>query len=360
MEPGTLAEQMESCGVGGTAPIRILAVIPGDGSGSSMIFARRQVRSLSGLGVETRVFFVEKRLQPWQVARAARKLRSVVREFRPDIVHAHYGTVTSFLCACVTRRPLVITFRGSDLNRHGSVSSVRYLVAFALSQLSTLRARRVICVSPQLRDRLWWAGEIAAVLPSGVDLGLFQPQSQNDARGVLGWEQPTPTVLFNGGYDPQAKGLPLVYEAVARTEAKIGPVRLVVLNGNVSPDRMPLYLNAADCLLLASPHEGSPNIVKEALACNLPVVAVDVGDVAERLAGVEPSAIVPRNPHGMASALAEILTRRGRSNGREKLAKCSEEYVAGELLRIYGEVIRARKPNSAAVPAVKSDLAGLI
>ena len=321
-----------------------------------MIFARRQVRSLAQLGVEIRSFFLTDRMHPWQLVRSARKLRSVIREFRPDIVHAHYGTVTSFLCACVTRTPQVITFRGSDLNRQGSVPPLRYMIASTLSQLSTFRAARVICVSRQLRARLWWKSAKATVLPSGVDLNLFKPQLQIDARRALGWDPQVPIVAFNGGYDPRAKGLALVEDSIARTKLKIGQVRLVLLNGDISPDSMPLYLNAADCLVLASQHEGSPNIVREALACNLPVVSVDVGDVAERLTDVEPSAIVPRDPEAMGLALAEILTKRLRSNGREKLAKCSAAYIAGELLRIYGEVIGARTPNSAAMPAVKSDV----
>lgn len=327
-----------------------------------MIFARRQVRSLCELGLEVRIFFFENRMQPWAVVRAARKLHTVIHEFRPDIVHAHYGTVTSFMCACVTPVPLVTTFRGSDLNRHGSVSRVRHLMGLTLSQLSILRTTRVICVSRQLRDLLWWGRKCALVLPSGVDLGLFKPQSRENARRALGWDQERPTVVFNGGYDPMAKGVTLVKDSIGRAEAKIGHVRLIVLNGNVSPDRVPLYLSAADCLVLASEHEGSPNIVRESLACNLPIVSVNVGDVAERLTGVEPSAIVPRNAEAMACALAHILKRRLRSNGREKLARCSEAYVAGQLLRIYADAIRARTPNSSAAAAIKTnaDVPGLI
>ena len=350
---------MESRSVSTTTPMRVLAVIPGNGEGSSMIFARRQVHSLSELGLELRIFFLENRMHPRQVVRAARKLRAIVDGFKPDIVHAHYGTVTSFVCACVTRTPLVITFRGSDLNRHAAVPRVRYLIALALSQLSTLRATRVICVSRQLRGRLWWDRNRATVLPSGVNLTLFKPQPHEDARSVLNWEQQTPAVVFNGGYNPHAKGLALAIESIARAQAKIGRVRLILLDGRIPPERVPVYLNAADCLLVASEREGSPNIVKEAMACNLPVVSVDVGDVAERLAGVEPSTIAPRDPEAMGSALVQILTKRERSNGREKLMECSEEYVAGELLKIYDDITRGEcrvRGHSSPIPMSRPDL----
>jgi glycosyltransferase involved in cell wall biosynthesis len=97
--------------------------------------------------------------------------------------------------------------------------------------------------------------------------------------------------------------------------------------------------------VLASEQEGSPNIIKEALACNLPIVAVDVGDVAERLAGTAPSRIVARSPAAMGDALVEILRIGGRSNGREKIAQLSEEYIPEQLRSIYMEI--AERPATA-------------
>jgi teichuronic acid biosynthesis glycosyltransferase TuaC len=98
---------------------------------------------------------------------------------------------------------------------------------------------------------------------------------------------------------------------------------------------MPLYYRAADVLLCTSKVEGSPNVVKEALACNLPVVSVPVGDVTERLAGVYPSAIVPRAPKHISEALTKILSERKRSNGREQVRHLSLEHVAQKILQVY-------------------------
>jgi teichuronic acid biosynthesis glycosyltransferase TuaC len=92
-------------------------------------------------------------------------------------------------------------------------------------------------------------------------------------------------------------------------------------------------------LLCASMYEGSPNVVKEALACNLPVVSAPVGDVAERLAGVSPSEVVPRDPHIMGEALAKILMARSRSNGREHVAHLSLDQVAQRVLAVYRSVL---------------------
>ena len=97
--------------------------------------------------------------------------------------------------------------------------------------------------------------------------------------------------------------------------------------GTVPPHEVPLYLSAADCVAFASFREGAPNMVKEALACNVPVVSVDVGDVAERLAGVYPSRIVERDPVEFGNALADIVAAGLRSNGREVVTTCSEKSV---------------------------------
>jgi glycosyltransferase involved in cell wall biosynthesis len=98
---------------------------------------------------------------------------------------------------------------------------------------------------------------------------------------------------------------------------------------------MPLLMNAADCLLLTSTTEGSPNVVKEALACDLPVVSTEVGDVPALLAGVSPSTIAEANPEALASGVIECTTERRRSNGRERTAWLDESVIAQRILEVY-------------------------
>lgn len=142
---------------------------------------------------------------------------------------------------------------------------------------------------------------------------------------------------------PKSKGLPLVEAAVdlARERFHID-IELFVMRGQTAPEEVPTILNAADCLVFASAFEGSPNIVKEAIACNLPVVTVDVGDVAERLKGVEPSRIVPHDPTAFAQALSEILLLRKRSNGSETVKEISEAQIARKLIALYNAISLAR------------------
>lgn len=315
--------------------LRVLAVVPGTGQGSSMIFVRRQIDSLTAIGINVRTFFLRSRTSPVVLIKEWRRLRREILRFQPDILHAHYGTITSLVCAFIPRVPLVITFRGNDLGDDPDISFVRTRLGQLLSQISALRATRIICVSRRLRNLLWWRKNSVAVIPTGVDLTIFQNEDKAKARAVLGWTDKTPVVLFDEGGAPRRKGSVFVHSAIAIAEKLIGAIRLVILDRSISPDLIPRYLNASDCLALASLFEGSPNIVKEALACNLPVVATDVGDVSERLQGVQPSRVVKRNVIDFAHALSEILRDGRRSNGRDHLDACSLPSVAQAIRVVY-------------------------
>ncbi len=127
--------------------LRVLSVIPGEPEGSVMIFARRQSASISALGLTVRDFHLADRTSPGRWWQELRRLRQEVCAFDPDLVHAHYGTVTALSAALTKgRRPLVITFRGSDLNPTAAVSGFRSVAGRVISQFSALSAAAVICV----------------------------------------------------------------------------------------------------------------------------------------------------------------------------------------------------------------------
>ena len=228
----------------------------------------------------------------------------------------------------------MVSYCGNDLLSGASVSTLRMVVAFLLSNLAALRARKLICKSDELRRALWWRRDCAVVIPNGVDLNMFSPGSQEQARKELGWRVGPPVVIFNKGQDSERKGLVVAQAAMKVVQEKLPNAELHAFS-NVDPARMPFYYRAADVLLCASKREGSPNVVKEALACNLPVVSSPVGDVAERLVGVNPSEVVARTPAAMGEALLKILLSRKRSNGRKSVAHLSLNQVAQRVLDVY-------------------------
>ncbi len=308
------------------------------------IFVDRQVASLERAGVRISIFDIGNNYWPPHILRKWREIRRLVNKLNPDLVHGRYGTVVGFLAA-LAGKPVVISFCGGDLLGGPSVSSkLRQYAGFLFSNLAALRAKGMICMSEELRQALWWRKRLAVVIPDGVDLNLFTPGSQEIARNQLGWELNHSIVIMDIGNNSTRKGLEIATTAMQIVRSRIPDVELHVI-ANVEPDRMPLYYRAADVLLCASEREGSPNVVKEALACNLPVVSTPVGDVSERLVGVQPSTVVPRNAQFIGEALVQILFERKRSNGREHVASLSLENIAQRVVDVYRTALRDRPSN---------------
>jgi glycosyltransferase involved in cell wall biosynthesis len=273
------------------------------------------------------------------MAREMLRFRSTMRRFRPDVVHAHFGTATGMFAALgAGGTPLVITYRGSDLNPSPD-SWLRSAAGHFLSQLTALRARRIVCVSAELKRRLWWRSARAAVIASGVDSDAFRPSPRNTARERLGWPASERVVLFNAGLNPKVKRLDLAREAVREARREIPDLRWEVVDGSMAPEKMPDVMNAADCLLLTSDHEGSPAVVQEALATNLPIVSVDVGDVRERVEGVRHTRVVEREAGSLGRAIVDVVRDPVRSDGVLKVAEVSFERAASRLIEIYEQAV---------------------
>ncbi len=313
-----------------------------------MVFIRNDIAAVEKRGVIGRTFTLCSRTSVPVLMSEAKRFRRELNEFRPDLIHAHYGTVTAFFCVVITQCPLVITYQGSDLNPCTGMNLVRSLLGRGLSQLAALRADRIICVSQQLKDRLWWNRTKTHVVPSGVDTSVFCPVSKDEARAKLGWANHEKVVVSSAGTDPARKRLDLVHAAVRVAQESCGNIRLVVLDGRTEHKDLPELFSAADCFLLTSDWEGSPNVVKEAMACSLPIVSVDVGDVRERLRNVYLSPIVSRDPQELGKALAKVLCKPERSNGHEIIAELSSEKVAGKVLSLYREALGHRTEESSA------------
>jgi teichuronic acid biosynthesis glycosyltransferase TuaC len=306
-------------------------------SGCTGIFVERQARSLQHLGITVEAFDIGRSHSPLALLRSWTELRRTIRTVKPNLLHAQYGTIVALL-SVLSLHPTIITFSGSDLLPGASISLARTYAGIFLSNVASLFARRVICVSEQLRKAMWWRKRKVTVIPRGVDCELFSPGSQQEARRQLGWQSRGPVVLIDGGRDWKNKGLDVAQAAMEIARGEIPALELEVLR-NVPPDDMPLWYRAADALICASRQEGSPNVVKEALACNLPIVGVDVGDVRERLAGVVPSEVVDRTPEAIAASVIRLIRRGERSNGRDHVEALSLPEVARRIADVYAAAL---------------------
>ena len=326
------------------APIRVLVVTnlwPYEGDPSYGCFIRSQMESLRPLGVDYSVLFVNGREAKSNYWKSVGALHRMLRANSFDLVHAHMG-LAGWVARCQFRLPLVVSFLGNDvLGKFTNIGRVtlydRFLMAssFVLARM----ARAVIVKSDEMKKKLGLAS--AHVIPTGVDLGVFRPFSQTEARRALGLDQSTKFVLFP--YDPKRgeKRYDLVVAAIQRVREQFPNTEILCVHG-VPQEQMPYYLNAADVLVLASQLEGSPNTVKEALAVNLPVVTVPVGDTPKLLRETEGNFLVPRDPNSIARAVMEALKRGGRAESRQMVNPLSEEVTARRVLGVYESVLQNR------------------
>jgi glycosyltransferase involved in cell wall biosynthesis len=308
--------------------------------GGTPTFIVRQAEFLRAAGVDLDVYHFKGGRSPGNYLRAWWDLRRKLRRGAYDLVHAQFGQ--SALAVLPTSLPLVVTFRGDDLQgilaEDGRITLAgRFLRA--LSRMVARRARAVIVVSEHMKRDLD-PGTQASVIPSGLDLTLFRPLPRDEARRRAGVSPDERIVLFVGKPTQARKRLELAKAAVEILNRSL-PARLLVGYG-VPHTEIPWLMNASDVLLFTSRQEGSPNVVKEALACDLPVVSVAVGDVPTRLAGIEGCEVTADDePSTLAASLERVLKRGRRVAGRQAVAELDEHVLTGRVLEIYRSVAGA-------------------
>jgi glycosyltransferase involved in cell wall biosynthesis len=241
----------------------------------------------------------------------------------------------------------VLTIGGSELLGYPESSflwRLRGKLASTISRLVCKRVDQVIAVSQNLASALpHGLKRPPQVIPRAVNAEFFKPMERKIARQHLKWDQEKYYVAFS---DPRphmkVKNRPLAEKVVKITSQKVSrEVELAIIHQK-TPEEVVLMLQAADALLVTSLHEGSPNIVKEAMACNLPVVSVNCGDVQERLEGVWPSIVCDYSPDHLSRAIKKVLEYNQRSNGREMLIKQGLDHTstALRLITTYNNILK--------------------
>ncbi len=311
---------------------RVLVVTnlyPHEGAPYFGTFVYDEVQALRRLGVAVDVFYVNGRANKANYLLALpgywRRLRA-----RPyDLVHIHYGLTGVVGCA-QWRIPIVVTIHGIEVVLPGVRAVTRYCAR---------RARAVIVTSRWVEEHLNRPAD--AIIPPGVDFDLFRPMPQEEARRQLGLPLARKLVLFAGQLRPD-KRVWVVEEAVRRLQEQGWDVDLLIASGEPHA-RVPLYMNAADVLVLVSEVEGSPMVIKEAMACNLPIVTGDLGDTREIIGDTEGCFFCDRTVEGTAAAIAQALRFGRRTNGRERVRHLSLEASARRVLDVYTQVVKGKE-----------------
>ncbi|MGI9073012.1 MAG: glycosyltransferase [Bryobacteraceae bacterium] len=309
-------------------------------------FVEQQVKGLRQAGVDVHVVHLDRRGSGMGIYRKIRaRVEEAIQGCQPDLVHCMYGGLLAGITtrAC-SKRPVVVSYCGSDLFGEGGVGSLlrRVVGAYRIraSHRAAQRASAIIVKSPGLANALPASvnQRKVFVLPNGIDMERFRPLDRQECRARVGWHDDCFHVLFTNGNGDPRKRIELARAAIEALRARGVAVELNPIPRVPHAD-VPIWMNAADAVILTSIHEGSPNAIKEALACNRPVVSVDVGDVRERLEGVAGCYLVDASPHAIAEGLYSVYTGPRAVMSRPRIRELSLEAVTARLILIYDSVM---------------------
>jgi glycosyltransferase involved in cell wall biosynthesis len=290
------------------------------------IFIKRQVDSLTARGISNEVLLIRGFESKINYLRGIQEVREVLNKNRFDLVNVHYG-LTTFTSNWIKGYPLVYTYYGSDV-----MDSLQGRISRAFASHANVH----IVKSAQMKERL--GIKSAIVLPDGIDLNLFKPIDKQEARRLLQVSPDARIILFIGNPASKVKRFWLAKDVVQKVSREFPDVQLMPLSG-MPQEQLPAYYGAADLLLATSAWEGSPNCIKEALACGLPIVSTDVGDVRKRIQGVSSSYVETDSPDALAAHVMQILRNPQRTNGGEHIESLSWDHIAERIESVYEDVL---------------------
>ena len=326
-------------------PLRVLmvtGVYPTEARPHSGTFIRTLADSLRAAGVEVEVIHPAPGPVLW------RYLTAIVQVFCKtwrgdfDIVHGHYGQ-WCFFARLQWRVPVVAAFLGDDLlgtvTARGGYSKQGAIIV-CLSRWLCRHVDASLVKSRQMQNA---AGHPSTqIIADGIDFELFRPLERACLRGELGWRQDGLYLLFGNNPAIPVKNIQLARAAVVHLAEWGIRAELIVAHG-LPQSQLVRYMNACNAVLLPSHAEGSPNIVKEAMACNIPVVAADVGDVAELIWATQGCSLCPPDPAAFALGVLHALQHAGPTTGRQDIAHLEASLVAQRTIAVYQQILLKRK-----------------
>ena len=253
------------------------------------------------------------------------KLKQAIMDYRPDVIHAHYG-LCGLLANYQRKVPVITTYHGSDINAPK---------AFRFSKKAIRRSRFNIFVSRKNVETARPQKEFA-LIPCGINLEDYPLLDKAESRHQMGLKTSGKYVPFAGAFDNPVKDAPLAKAAMEL----VPDAELLELKGYSRP-QVAALMQAVDAFLMTSFTEGSPQVIKEALACGCPIVSVDVGDVRERIEGIDGCGISGREPEALARSIKKALDFEGRTNGRQAVEKngLSNDVIAARIISVYKSLL---------------------
>jgi len=313
----------------------ITAAYPAPGSHKGA-FLKSEVEGLRAAGVDVTVAHLQGRMK---YVRGVGQTLGASIAGRYDIVHGHYS-FCGIVARLQPRLPTVITFWGSDILKNPALPETRQ-GRFSRAIAPRLARMADACLVPSEAMAQALPGAKVTVMPQGIDFSTFHPMSQGEARQQLGLNPDLNHryILFANNPALAVKGYPIAEEAVRMMQGYSAPVEMLVANG-VPHEQVMLYMNAADLMVVPSYWEGGPYVVKEAMACNLPIVSTDVGDVATIIAHTAGCYLADRTSEDFARKMWKSLHEVRRTTGFQDIQPLSRERMIERIIGVYEQVVR--------------------
>lgn len=261
---------------------------------------------------------------------ATRKIRRLLKQNRYDLVHAHYG-LAGWCAQLAGADPLVVTFHGTDV-RHRIVGRM----SRALTRKITLvaGASRALFEEEAGRAGLPLRDGRSAVLPCGADLSRFAPLDRSEARRRLGLDPDVPYLFFPADPERPEKRFDRARRVGEMTGAEL------LTGGGIEPDEMPLWMNAAQAVLVTSDYEGFGLACLEALACDVPVLSTPVGIAPHALRDLPRSLCLEFDPAAWSAFASTLLAEPDpRTDGRPRAEALSARRMAERVALAYRDLL---------------------
>ena len=307
--------------------IKVL-IVASDKGGKFAPFIEEQIAALEEYGVVV-VRYPVTRKGIVGYLREVPSLRRMIKIEKPNVVHAHFG-LSGLLANLQRMVPVVTTYHGSDINNPTTLRFSK--MAIWLSKHNIFVSKRNINIAQPKKKY--------SLLPCGVNLQVLQDNHPKTERVEKMLKEGKINVLFAGAFDNNVKDPQLAKQTIEILSQVLDGVNLIELKG-YTREEVAILMHSCNALLMTSKTEGSPQVIKEAMACGCPIVSVDVGDVAERIEGVDGCSVVKsREPAAIADALKKAVVFEGRTNGCERIIAMglSNEQVVMQLVDIYNTI----------------------
>lgn len=307
--------------------MKVLIVASGK-TGTIGDVVRNQVESLRLEGIEIDCYAIRPGLSGY--LSSISKVRKKYKKGKYDLAHAHYS-FSGFVAAMAGCNPLVVSLMGSDVymfGLFGLIARFFYKFFWDVTIVKTEKMKQMLHMN------------YARVIPNGVDMARFQPFNKAIAIDKIAYSSEKKMILFVSKPDRYEKNIDLAYEVVKLLDDRVELKHI----WNIPNEEMPFWYNAADLLLLTSKWEGSVNVVKEALACNCPVVSTDVGDVKLLISSVDNCYISSYEADDIAEKIRRVLDNKEQTciSGRKRILelKLDSVSVARNIINIYNEFLK--------------------